>query len=157
MVRWLNVVAVLALIGSAIYAYRVKYETIFFAERITNLRNQNAAERDAIAVLRAEWAHLTRPIRIQALADQHLELKQLTVDQIVRVGELPDQPPRSDTIGRKLDALGLGEPTSTPRDPRVGRAGATTPTASRAAIPAATAAANRSAAPTAIPAVIPRQ
>lgn len=137
MVRWLNVVAVLALIGSAIYAYRVKYETIFYAERIAQLRNQNAEERDAIAVLRAEWAHLTRPTRIQALAEQHLELQQLVVGQIVRVGDLPDQPPRTDTIARKLDALGLGEPTSTPRDPRIGRAGATTPASAPAAIRAA--------------------
>ena len=96
MVRWLNVIAVLALLGSAVYAYRTKYETIFYAEQIAKLRNQNQRERDSIAVLQAEWAHLTRPTRIQSLADQHLDLKQLTVDQIVQVTDLPDQPPRQD-------------------------------------------------------------
>lgn len=126
MVRWLNVIAVLALLGSAVYAYRTKYETIFYAERITKLKNQNARERDAIAVLQAEWAHLTRPMRIQSLADQHLDLKQLTVDQIVQVTDLPDQPPRQDSIAKKLELLGLGDVTSTPRDAR-GAAAATTP------------------------------
>lgn len=126
MVRWLNVIAVLALLGSAVYAYRTKYETIFYAERITKLKNQNERERDAIAVLQAEWAHLTRPTRIQSLADQHLDLKQLTVDQIVQVTDLPDQPPRQDSIARKLELLGLADVTSTPRDARAAAA-ATTP------------------------------
>ncbi|MFN3892218.1 MAG: hypothetical protein ACK4MV_17635 [Beijerinckiaceae bacterium] len=125
MVRWLNVIAVLALLGSAVYAYRTKYETIFYAEQIAKLKNQNQRERDAIAVLEAEWAHLTRPTRIQSLADQHLDLKQLSVDQIVQVTDLPDQPPRQDSIGRKLELLGLAD-TSTPRDPKPAAA-ATTP------------------------------
>ena len=125
MVRWLNVIAVLALLGSAVYAYRTKYETIFYAEQITKLKNQNKRERDSIAVLQAEWAHLTRPTRIQSLADQHLDLKQLTVDQIVQVTDLPDQPPRQDSIARKLELLGLGDATSTPRDAR--STSATTP------------------------------
>jgi cell division protein FtsL len=127
MVRWLNVIAVLALLGSAVYAYRTKYETIFYAEQIAKLRNQNQRERDSIAVLQAEWAHLTRPTRIQSLADQHLDLKQLTVDQIVQVTDLPDQPPRQDSIGKKLELLGLGEGTSPPRAARVPAAAATTP------------------------------
>lgn len=126
MVRWLNVIAVLALLGSAVYAYRTKYETIFYAEQIAKLKNQNQRERDSIAVLQAEWAHLTRPTRIQSLADQHLDLKQLTVDQIVQVTDLPDQPPRQDSIGKKLELLGLGEATSTPREGR-NTPGATTP------------------------------
>ena len=124
--RWLNVLAVLALLGSAIYAYRIKYQTIYYGEQITKLKNQNQRERDSIAVLRAEWAHLTRPTRIQSLADQHLDLKQLTVDQIVQVTDLPDQPPRQDNIARKLETLGIGD-MITPRDPRAAAAAATTP------------------------------
>ncbi|MBX9758849.1 MAG: hypothetical protein K2Y29_08720 [Beijerinckiaceae bacterium] len=127
MVRWLNVIAVLALLGSAVYAYRTKYETIFYAEQIAKLRNQNQTERDSIAVLKAEWAHLTRPTRIQSLADQHLDLKQLTVDQIVQVTDLPDQPPRQDSIAKKLELLGLGEGTSPPRAARTPAVAVTTP------------------------------
>ena len=126
MVRWLNVIAVLALLGSAVYAYRTKYETIFYAEQIKKLKNQNERETNSIAVLKAEWAHLTRPMRIQSLAAQHLDLKQLTVDQIVRVADLPDQPPKQDSIGRKLELLGLGDATNTPREGR-NTAAATTP------------------------------
>jgi len=114
--RTLNVFAVAALLGSAVYAYTVKYETIYFSEQISKLKNGNHRERESIAVLRAEWAHLVRPTRIQALADQHLDLKQLSVDQILQVMDLPDRAPKVDSIGRKLELLGLAEPTSTPRD-----------------------------------------
>ena len=128
MLRYLNVMAVLALLGSAVYAYSIKYETILTSEQIVKLKNLNQRERESIAVLRAEWAHLVRPTRIQALSDQHLDLKQLTVDQIVQVTDLPDRAPKVDSIGRKLDLLGLAEPTNTPRQEKAGanvRSGAT--------------------------------
>lgn len=112
--RYFNALAVLALVGSAAYAYSIKYETILYSERIKKTKNANAALRDQIGILRAEWAHVTRPEHIQALADQHLDLQQLDLKQIGSIGELPDRPPRTDSIGRKLELLGLSEPTNTP-------------------------------------------
>ena len=114
MVRILNILAIVALIGSAIYAYTIKYETIFHAETIVKLKHQIKAKQDHIGMLRAEWAHLTRPERIQALADKFLDLQPLALNQIVKADALPDKAPRVDAIGRKLEALGLGEPTNTP-------------------------------------------
>lgn len=114
MVRLLNVLAVLALIGSAIYAYRIKYATIFNAEEIVKLKHEIAAKRDEVAMLRAEWAHLIRPERIQALADKFLDLRPVNLSQIVKPEALPARMPRTDVIGRKLEALGLAEPTNTP-------------------------------------------
>ncbi len=114
--RLLNLVAVAVLIGSAVYAYSIKYETILYAEQILKVRHQIAAEQDGIERLRAEWAILTRPERLQVLAEQNLGLKPLSLDQIVAAGDLPVPPPKTDAIGRKLEALGLGEPTATPPD-----------------------------------------
>lgn len=128
MFRTLNVVAILALIGSAIYAYSIKYETILFAEQILKMKNANQHERDQIAMMRAEFAHLIRPGRIQALADRHLDLKQLSIDQIVQPQDLPERAPRVDSIGAKLDLLGLGEATPVPRDVTGSTRGAATPT-----------------------------
>lgn len=114
--RLLNLVAVLGLIGSSVYAYSVKYETILFAEQIIKVKHQITAEQDGIDRLRAEWALLTRPGRLQALATTNLGLKELSLDQIVRVPDLPNRPPKVDSIGRKLADLGLAEPTNTPSD-----------------------------------------
>jgi cell division protein FtsL len=114
MLRFLNIIAVLALVGSAVYAYSIKYQTILRAEQITKMKHQVKAERDGIAVLRAEWSFLTRPERIQQLADKYLDLQQLTVAQIGPAQSLPEKPERIDSIGRKLDALGLGGAATTP-------------------------------------------
>jgi cell division protein FtsL len=114
MLRFLNLVAIVALVGSALYAYSIKYQTILRAEQITKMKHEVKAERDAIAVLRAEWTFLTRPERIQQLADKHLDLQQLAVSQIVTAQAVPEKSERVDSIGRKLDSLGLGGPTNTP-------------------------------------------
>ena len=117
--RLLNLLAVAILIGSAVFAYSVKYETILFAEQILKVRHQIATEQDNIERLRAEWAILTRPERLQVLAEQNLGLHKLALDQIVEAGSLPAPPPKTDAIGRKLEALGLGATHGdTPRSAR---------------------------------------
>ena len=93
MLRLLNVVAVAALIGSAVFAYSIKYETILYAEQILKTRHLIAAEQDGIERLRAEWAILTRPDRLAALSTQGLNLQRLSLDQIVDASALPDPPP----------------------------------------------------------------
>jgi cell division protein FtsL len=115
MIRFLNILAIAALIGSAVYAYKIKYETIYRAEQINKMKHDILAERDAIGVLRAEWAHLARPERIQELATKYLDLQPLSLTQVVTASALPDKAARVDAIGRKLETLGLGEPTNTPR------------------------------------------
>lgn len=124
--RILNLFAVLGLIGSSVYAYTVKYETILFAEQILKTKHQITAEQDGIDRLRAEWALLTRPERLQSLAERNLGLQRLSLDQIVQIADLPDRPPKIDSIGRKLADLGLGEPTNTPAN-RKAPGSATTP------------------------------
>lgn len=115
MLRILNIVAILALVGSAVYAYTIKYQTSYRAEQIAKTRIEIKSERDAIAVLRAEWAFMTRPERLQDLSDKHLSgLKPLEVTQIVSAQSLPDRAARGDSIGKKLDALGLASESASP-------------------------------------------
>lgn len=130
MLRILNVLAVAALIGSAVYAYSVKYETILYAEQILKTRHLIASEQDGIEKLKAQWAILTRPDRLATLADKGLNLQKLSLDQIVQAKDLPDPPPKVDSIGRKLDSLGLGEPTATPSD-KTASGSAATPSSAR--------------------------
>jgi hypothetical protein len=109
MLRFLNLIAIVALIGSAVYAYTIKYQTSYRAEQIAKTKIEIKTESDAIAVLRAEWAYMTRPERLQQLADQYLvDVKPLEVKQLVSAQALPDKAARSDMIGSKLDQLGLG-------------------------------------------------
>ena len=82
-------------------------------KQILKTRHLIAAEQDGIERLRAEWAILTRPDRLAALSTQGLNLQRLSLDQIVDASALPDPPPKVDSIGRKLESLGLSEPTAT--------------------------------------------
>ena len=117
MIRILNFIAIAALIGSAIYAYSIKYRTMFHAETVASLKSEIKREQDQIGLLRAEWAHLVRPERVQALADKLLDLQPLALAQIVKVDVIPDKSGgHVDAIGRQLAELGLAEPTSTPED-----------------------------------------
>lgn len=116
MTKLLHFIAISALISSAGYAYSVKYDTLYYAEQVAKLKSKVQREREAIAVLKAEWQYLDRPDRLQAAADQHLDLQALKIQQLARLSDLPNRPTREDEIGRKLEALGLLEPTATPKD-----------------------------------------
>jgi hypothetical protein len=118
MIRFIHIIAICSLIASAGYAYSVKYDTLYQAEQVAKLKTKVQRERDAIAVLKAEWHLLNRPDRLQAAADRHLDLQQLNVQQLARLSDLPNRPPRADEIGRKLESLGLLQPTATPKDAR---------------------------------------
>jgi cell division protein FtsL len=120
--RLLHVLAIAALIISAAYVYGVKYQTIYAAEQVVKTRHLIAKERDVINVLRAEYAHLSRPDRMQGLAESQLQMQPLALNQIVRPADLPEAGPKVDSIGRKLEALGLTGESATPNP---GAAGAT--------------------------------
>ncbi|HVB89741.1 MAG TPA: hypothetical protein VND97_06025 [Beijerinckiaceae bacterium] len=123
--RYLNVLAVAALMGSALYAYSISYQTMLFSAQISKTKDSIQRARDDVGMLRAEWAYLTRPQRVQTLADRYLNLQTLQINQIVGIDDLPARPPKVDEIGRKLATLGLAQPTSTPR--QASRGGAATP------------------------------
>ncbi|ACB94335.1 cell division protein FtsL [Beijerinckia indica] len=129
MIRVLNLLTVLALLGSAIYAYSIKYETVLRAETIMHLKHAIKNKQDQIGMARAEWAYLTRPERLQALADKLLDLRPIALNQIVKADALPNKGARVDGIGRKLEALGLDQPTTTPREG--GSGDAATPTSAQ--------------------------
>lgn len=115
MIRLLNIVACLALIGSAGYAYSIKYQTLFRAEQIAKMKREIASVRDALGMQRAEWSFLTRAERLQPLAEKYLDLQPTAVAQIGSLAILPERRERVDAIGRKLETLGLNEPTNTPQ------------------------------------------
>ena len=114
MFRILNILAVAALIGAAVYAYSIKYSTLYQAEQLSKLKRDLAAETDSIAMLKAEWAHLANPVRIEMLAEKYLGGQTMQLSQIVSASALPEKGVRGDEIAAKLNDLGLGAPTNTP-------------------------------------------
>ena len=113
--RFLHAAAIAALIGSAAYVYGVKYRTIYASEQLVKTRHLIDKEKDAINLLRAEYAHLARPDRVQALADAKLGLQPLALSQIATVDELPEAQPKVNSIGRTLESLGFMRDNATPK------------------------------------------
>jgi len=92
MLRVLNTLVIAALIIAAAWVYKIKFESTLQAERVSKLRAEIRRERDAIAILRAEWSQLDRPDRIQRLAQRHLTLKPVEVAQFDTLDKLPERP-----------------------------------------------------------------
>jgi hypothetical protein len=129
LIRLLHIMAITGLIASAAYVYSIKYDTLYYAEEIAKLKVKLRQEHDAIAVNKAEWALLTRPDRLQRLADKVADLQPMVITQLARFSELPARPAKQDEIGAKLEALLGTEATATPKDKRP--AEARTPSATR--------------------------
>jgi hypothetical protein len=129
MIRILNLAAICCLIGSALYAYHTKYDTLHDTEEAAKVERQVEAEKASIETLRGQWQAMTAPARMQILANKYLDLVPLDVRHTaVSPADLPRRQADGDEIGRKLESLGLGEPTTTP----TGRSsGGSTPTGSR--------------------------
>ena len=107
--RLLNFLVIGALVLAASYVYKIKFDSTLQAERMGKLRAEVRHERDAIALLRAEWARLETPARLQALAHRYLPLRRIDARQFDDVARLPErppvivQPPPSDPIGAMID------------------------------------------------------
>jgi hypothetical protein len=96
-------------------------------ERVLRLHAEIREQRDAIAVLRSEWAKLDAPLRLQGLAERHLPLKPITATQYDSLKNLPERPPSfvksgdPDPIGAMLEAIDAAAVTGSvpaPEDPR---------------------------------------
>lgn len=73
---------VVGLLVAALAVYEVKYEVRSIKQDVASLERSIKEERETIHVLEAEWALLTHPARLQALAERHLQLAPVTPQQI---------------------------------------------------------------------------
>jgi hypothetical protein len=99
------------LVFAAAYVYRIKMESTSRTERVLRLNAEIHEQRDAIATLRAEWTKLDAPLRLQGLADRHLELKPINATQYDQLKNLPERPPNfarpgaPDPIGAMINTI----------------------------------------------------
>jgi len=93
MMRLINICVIAALVLAAADVYKIKFESTSQAQRVAKLRTEIRREHDLIAALRADWAKLDSPARIQDLARRHLSLKPTEAEQFDRLNALPERPP----------------------------------------------------------------
>ena len=109
--RILHFLVIAVLVFAAAYVYRIKMESTVRTERVLRLHADIREQRDAIASLRAEWAKLDAPMRLQGLAERHLTLKPIAAQQFDSLKNLPDRPPSfakpgdPDPIGAMINTI----------------------------------------------------
>ncbi len=75
-----------ALAGFAMY--QLKYDVVALEEKLAERTREILTYQESIHVLKAEWAYLNTPARLQELAERHLDLRPVSVDHEIQVGTL---------------------------------------------------------------------
>lgn len=115
--RIVHLLVIATLVFAAAYVYRIKMDSTIRTERVLRLRAEIREQRDAIAVLRSEWAKLDAPQRLQGLAERHLALKPLNATQYDPLKNLPERPPSlvrpgdPDPIAAMIEAIDTAQAT----------------------------------------------
>lgn len=93
---FLSVLAALAVMALAFWAYRENYATQAALDDVERLERRIAETREALSVLNAEWAYLNRPDRLRDLAEMNFDrlgLMPLLPEQFGAVDQVAFPPP----------------------------------------------------------------
>lgn len=96
--RLSSMIWVVAVVCAASLLYSVKYRVQSMDEEIASIRAQIAEEKQAIHVLNAEWAFLTRPERIRVLAEKHLDMQAMDGKQMLELADVPYHPDAGEDV-----------------------------------------------------------
>jgi hypothetical protein len=111
----LSILAALAVMGLAFWAYRENYATQAALDEVEQLEREIGNAREALSVLRAEWAYLNRPDRLRDLAElnfDRLGLLPLRPEQFGSVDQVafPPEPGLLPMSIDPVDVIDLEEP-----------------------------------------------
>jgi hypothetical protein len=90
----------------------VKYEVQGLEDQLAAINHDVLDDLDAIHVLKAEWAYLNQPARLEDLGDRLLDMEPMTAAQVTTIDQIPLR-----------DAPDAPKPQAVPKNPRIaGRA-----------------------------------
>lgn len=96
--KFLNACLVVAVLISAFFLYSLEHSTRGIERNIAKTQHDISNERESLKVLGAEWSSLTRPDRLQKLAQENLKLQTVTASQFVNESELAERVPAEPTV-----------------------------------------------------------
>jgi cell division protein FtsL len=98
MVKVFNAMLVMAVLVSAFFLYSLEHTTRGLERQVAKLKTEITDKREAIKLLNAEWSSLTRPERLQKLAEERLNLTQMTASQVVNMADLSSKVPETPVV-----------------------------------------------------------
>ena len=93
--RIFNFLLLVAMLIGAAVTYDMKHKAEVAAAEVARLQAEIAKEKDAVALLKAEWSLLTQPGRLQSVVEKyadHFQLQPFTPSQIATIDEIPMKP-----------------------------------------------------------------
>ena len=93
MIRPLTFLCLLAAFGSGLYLYGEKHRAVLLDRDIAHAIHGTEAARERTGLLRAEWALLNDPGRLQTMAEKYLALKTMAPGQFVQLSDLATRLP----------------------------------------------------------------
>ena len=87
--RYTTVLFLLAAGGISLILFSVKYQVQDLEQELRDLNRAIVADREALHVLRAEWAYLNDPARLSQTAAKYFALEPVRPDQLATFDGLP--------------------------------------------------------------------
>jgi hypothetical protein len=121
--RLLHLIVIAVLVSAAVHVYKIKFDSTQQAERLAKLKTDVQHMHEATAALRAQWAQLDNPTRIQSLVERHLKLKPFEATQFDGLDRLPERPvspvppDTTDPIGAMISLRASELPTGSIKPP----------------------------------------
>ncbi|MCB1438885.1 MAG: hypothetical protein H6888_14750 [Nitratireductor sp.] len=109
MLRTIDIIMIGALLGGAAFTFKVKHDSEQAIEKVEHLQNQIQKERDAIDILKADWALLTDPQRLERLAEIYGEELQMAPADPAQIGSVDNIPMRSQMPGTEGERRAEGD------------------------------------------------
>ena len=109
MFKVFNAILVSSVLVAAFVLYSLEHSTRALERSIVKTEKKIIDEQERIKLLNAEWASLTKPDRIQKIAEQQLHLQTLKAQQFIKPAEIVDKVPTSPPIkleAQTADAIG---------------------------------------------------
>jgi hypothetical protein len=111
--RIFNLLLLVAMLVGAAVTYDMKHKAEVAAAEVARLQAEIAKEKDALALLRAEWSLLTQPGRLQSVVAKyasHFQLEPFSPAQIATIDEIPMKSVSSpDPLGPAIARLAAGD------------------------------------------------
>ena len=101
MIKVINALLVVGVLIAGFYTYSLEHSTRGLERQIAKLKTGISDERETIKLLDAEWSSLTRPDRLQKLAEEQLNLAPIKAPQIIGMADVATKIPDTPVI--KLD------------------------------------------------------
>lgn len=116
MLRTFDIILVVVMTAAATVTYSIKHRAELKLEEVRKIESEIRLERDTIDLLKADWALLTQPNRLQRLVDTYqatLQLVPTASTQLARPSELPmlkaDVPPPPEPKGKDGKPLPMAD------------------------------------------------